>query len=49
MSALPETEHILLESEGGWLTVWLNRPEVRNALSTESVDELTDLRSAGRN
>ena len=49
MTALPETDHILLESEAGWLTVWLNRPDVRNALSTEMVDELTDLLSALRN
>lgn len=49
MSSLPETEHILLERDNGWLTVWLNRPDARNALSTEMVGELADLMRALRN
>ena len=48
MGSLPETEHVLLEREGGWLTVWLNRPDVRNALSIEMVAELADLMTALR-
>ncbi|MGQ2904887.1 MAG: enoyl-CoA hydratase/isomerase family protein [Neoaquamicrobium sediminum] len=40
MSALPQTETLLLEQEDGWLTVWLNRPEARNALSNEMAEEL---------
>lgn len=29
-----------LERDGDWLTIWLNRPAVRNALSTETMAEL---------
>ncbi len=32
---------ILTEEEGGWLTIRLNRPDARNALSEEMVSELT--------
>ena len=31
---------VVLEREGPWATVWLNRPQVRNALSGEMVSEL---------
>lgn len=34
---------ILLEEANGWLTIWLNRPALRNALSGEMVDELLEL------
>ena len=37
---LPDVSHILLEREGDTLTIWVNRPEVRNALSTEVADDL---------
>ena len=40
MRAQPATRSLMLEEEGGWLTVWLDRPETRNALSGEMVDEL---------
>ena len=39
-ATLPQTHHIRLEPEGPVLRVWLNRPDVRNALSTEMVREL---------
>ncbi len=32
---------ILTEEEGGWLTIRLNRPDARNAMSEEMVSELT--------
>ena len=38
---LPLTRHILLRRDGPWLHVTLNRPEVRNALSTEMQEDLT--------
>jgi isohexenylglutaconyl-CoA hydratase len=38
--ALPQTQNLLLEQDDGWLTVWLNRPEARNALSNEMAEEL---------
>ena len=40
MSQLSQTDTLLLERDEGWLTVWLNRPETRNALSSEMVEEL---------
>ena len=40
MTGLPATETLSLENEDGWLTIWLNRPEARNALSSEMAEEL---------
>jgi isohexenylglutaconyl-CoA hydratase len=37
---LPEVSNILLEQTGDTLTIWFNRPEVRNALSAEVADDL---------
>lgn len=34
------TGQILLERKDGWLTIWLNRRESRNALSVEMIEEL---------
>jgi enoyl-CoA hydratase/carnithine racemase len=33
-------EHVLVESEGDFVTVWMNRPERRNALSLAHMQEL---------
>ena len=38
---LPKTQDIVLEREGSVLTIWLNRPETRNAISGEMADELS--------
>lgn len=40
MTNLPETEDIILDLEDGWLTIWFNRPESRNALSENVSSEL---------
>lgn len=40
MTTLPTTEQIQLELDQGWLTIWLNRPESRNALTEQMTDEL---------
>jgi len=40
MTAMPKTECIELEREPDWLTIWLNRPQARNALSAEMIAEL---------
>ncbi len=40
MASLPNTEHLILERQGSILTVWFNRPDAKNALSTGMVDEL---------
>ena len=36
----PQTENILLEEDGDWATLWLNRPEARNAMSEGLLDDL---------
>lgn len=48
MSDLPETTDLILELANGWLTVWFNRPEARNALSQELTDELRAVMRAVR-
>jgi len=40
MTELPRTEFIELQPEPGWLTIWLNRPQSRNALSAGMIAEL---------
>jgi isohexenylglutaconyl-CoA hydratase len=40
MTDLPKTRQIVLEQSDGWLTIWLNRPDSRNALSDEMLEEL---------
>jgi isohexenylglutaconyl-CoA hydratase len=40
VSAPPETTHIRLERKGPVLHLWLNRPEVKNALSAQMVREI---------
>ena len=40
MSKIPSTENIITELENGWLTIWFNRVEKRNALSKELIMDL---------
>lgn len=40
MTALPQTEKIDLNLDAGWLTIWFNTPENKNALSDELAGEL---------
>jgi isohexenylglutaconyl-CoA hydratase len=40
MTTLPLTEHIQLERQGPVLRLWLNRPEMRNALSAQMSAEI---------
>ena len=42
MSRLPETKNLILNFQDGWLTIWFNRTDNRNALSVELVNELRD-------
>ncbi len=37
------TQTLIIDRADDWMTIWLNRPEVRNALSPEVIVELTDL------
>lgn len=43
---LPTVENLLLEREGDLLTIWFNRPEVKNALSDEMASELASVLEA---
>ena len=40
MTELPATGHIRLETQGPVLRIWLNRPELRNAMSAQMVREM---------
>ena len=40
MTELPATAHIKLEAHGPVLRIWLNRPELRNAMSGQMVREI---------
>ena len=48
MTALPETKDLILERQGSVLTIWFNRPEAKNALSGDMVDELSAVLDATR-
>ncbi len=43
---LPQVENLLLEQDGDTLTIWFNRPEVRNALSQAVADDLAAILEA---
>ena len=40
MKSLPKTLNCILELSDGWLTIWFNRPEKRNALSAELFNDI---------
>jgi len=40
MTALPATQHLILEKRGSVLTIWFNRPQAKNSLSAAMVDEI---------
>ncbi len=40
MTALPKTNDLIVERNGSVLSIWLNRPEAKNSLSPEMIDEL---------
>lgn len=44
----PACDHLVLERDGGWLTVWINRPEVKNALSQAVFEELLAVSQVAR-
>lgn len=49
MTTLPKTTKIINEISDGWLTIWFNSPENRNALSTELTADLTATLEAVQN
>ncbi len=36
-------QNLIVERQDGWMRIWFNRPEVRNALSNDVIDELIDV------
>ena len=48
MAELPKTTALDLEFANGWLTVWFNQPEIRNALTDERAREIRDVFSSIR-
>lgn len=40
MNAYPQPQTLVLERGGAWLTIWLDRPQARNALSARMAEEL---------
>ena len=40
MKKLPKTTNCILDLSEGWLTIWFNRPEKRNALSLDLINEI---------
>lgn len=40
MTNLPHTDKLILDLDNGWLTIWFNSPENRNALSEDMAGEL---------
>ena len=43
MNQLPKTKNCILKFKDGWLTIWFNRPEERNALSEGLLLEIKSL------
>lgn len=48
MVALPAVTALELEPDGGWLTVWFNQPDTRNAMTDELVGDLQAVLDAVR-
>ena len=46
MVKLPKTKNSILELNNSWLTFWFNRPEKRNALSTDLLEDIRNTLSA---
>jgi isohexenylglutaconyl-CoA hydratase len=46
MTNLPKTEKLILDLNKGWLTIWFNSPENRNALSSQLTTELVAVLNA---
>ena len=48
MSTLPDTRDLVLEQDGSVLTIWFNRPQAKNSLSTDMIEELHAVLDAAR-
>ncbi len=43
MTQLPKVDALDLQLEGGWLTIWFNQPDKRNALTEQLSEQLTQV------
>jgi len=43
MTNLPQTKNLILDLSNGWLSIWLNRPDNRNALSNEMIEDFNNV------
>jgi len=43
MTNLPHTKNLELDISSGWLTIWLNRPNRRNALNNEMIEDFNNV------
>ena len=43
MHELPKVKNLELEISNSWLTIWLNSPENRNAISNDMIDDFNNV------
>ena len=43
MNNLPHTKNLELDISNGWLNIWLNRPNRRNALTNEMIEDFNNV------
>ena len=43
MHKLPKVKNLELEISNSWLTIWLNSPENRNAISNDMIDDFNNI------
>jgi isohexenylglutaconyl-CoA hydratase len=49
MNNLPYTKNLELDISNGWLTIWLNRPNNRNALTNDMIEDFNNVFNSIRN
>ena len=49
MKNITSTENLIVESSNGWLDIWLNQIENRNALTESLINDLFDVFSSVKN
>ena len=49
MTNLPHTKNLELDISKGWLTIWLNRPNSRNALNNDMIEDFNNIFNTIRN
>ena len=49
MKNITSTENLIVQSSNGWLDIWLNQIENRNALTESLINDLFDVFSSVKN